>query len=1626
MKGSRRRIVSIGIVFMMLCNFIGFNSIKVNGSLLGAPEQPSGVSAFSTETSVTVNWNSTENAISYNVTLSGDMISTTSTSHTFTNLDPGTEYTFSVQATGLEGDSGFTSPQSIYTLELQVPIIPDTPKNIIAQVTDASVALSWEAIADAVSYNVLFDHVLHVVNNTTFSMTNLEPETEYTYQVQAVGIDGNSDFSDLRTISTLKQIIPIPETVTHITATSTETSVTLIWDSVQNADKYSVIFDNSEFVTSSTGHTFTDLASNTSFTYKIAASNETGQSSYSTEQTIMTKLPKPAVPNGIVYAVTSSSISIIWNSVEYATEYTVMFDGIPTKVLTTTFTQNQMLPNTVHTVQIKASNLTGSSAFSEEKKISTQEEIPLPPTNVSAVSTLTSVVISWTEVEYAKSYLVTLNDIVQTTTSTSITFGQLLPNTIYSYSVKAKNGAGISESSATKTIRTLQPATEVPLTLSIPTSINAVLENDTIIFSWSEIENAAYYEISINGELKKVVSTRFILTDTAPDTIYEYVIRAANNIGKSAFSSPKTIRTNLTAPESPIIAKVTVSDTAMIVTWNKVEHASSYEIILSSTGYDDRIKYSSTNEAVFSELMPDTLYSIKIRAVNRIGSSPYSSFKSFRTPKAIPKAPIIKSVVSNSDSISLTWNPVPGAVSYEVLFNGISYTTGRMTYIVTDLQADTLYAFSVRAINEAGKSLPSVEANIKTRIGEEAITLIGMSTENSVLLDMNEPFILQWNKVNPAASYTVSIQDANSGRNVFVQTTTNRSVVVEDENLPTGNYRVVIKGLSSQNEQVGYLSHRLSILRQITNILTNADISIENSDQFYVTFDPIDRSGVEYVIRIANIADGSEIYQIKTTQNQQLIDSSLFDEGTTFIRLEVEAYQLQQIIAIGSTEFEINGKDIHLERPKMYTFANGTYLLSGKPLTLQWAYEGMIAPDQFAVSIYKDDRLYYTDDNMDIREYIQNGTDNTEFDYSLPNDIFKESGKYMIALRAIKRGYEDSTEALGYLEVVDYNAVTVKTNYYTVNKLEQVSLSGTVLTGNIDDISEYGFLIGDNQLNMTKYTVTEIEENGNFSLLFEPTVELQHYYYRSFVVMKNGEVLTGNIFSYSVIHMQSTEPKIYSVEIVEDSDISGVVKSYSIITDKGTQSLVFIDNDDHLVKYESGYTDIGEKRVWRLERSYKKQGVFIERIYALNPSRISEVYYEHIIVTNNGTPEEFADITTEAIPTEPVEQKSVHFLNFDTSVIATNQETKVWIDGSITCNNDDFIRHIALVDRDTVHTAYKYHWLSGKETSIDVHQQLSIVLASMTQPQEIYVYVELDSKKAEFYKINIIPSSLIIECKPFITVGDEVDLRLYLSSDESEISPVIQTAVITVSNTTVANANGQTLTALKSGQLTIHATYVENGVIMYSDKDIWIYPKIDNVQILIAGNIRAIHQQDFNEISFIKNGSAFCALASVVNSMDLSMTITPLDIINGQRENGETYGSYYDAETESVGKLFANYLFDKGLCNVSQLKYTSFSPGGLAYKIVETITEEQIIIAGMGGTAEKETSSNSFTQTNHYVILNGIRADDNSLWVHVIDSDAENYLSKDRLLRWYDKTNDDIWIPMEYIVSDITELNILN
>ena len=348
-------------------------------STINLPEVKNITATLTDELKISLSWNAVNNVNKYNVYRNGQKIATvTEPAYVDTELSYETQYCYAVTTITSSGESGFSEEVCETTLE---PTSIKVPTNLTAEaISESEIALKWDEVKEAASYNVYQDTKLIATGLTTtmYIVNGLTPETEYCFSITAVNKIAESDKSEKACATTFKEK-PIAPVVTAIATSDSE--ITLTWNEVENALSYKVYQGTEALAIELTETTYTieNLEAETKYCFNVTAVNEIGESEKS-EDACATTLEAPKAPAAPVVTATAdgeSSIILRWDAVENALSYNI-YRGTETlaiELTETTYTIENLEAETTYCFNVTAVNEVGESELSENACATTDKKL---------------------------------------------------------------------------------------------------------------------------------------------------------------------------------------------------------------------------------------------------------------------------------------------------------------------------------------------------------------------------------------------------------------------------------------------------------------------------------------------------------------------------------------------------------------------------------------------------------------------------------------------------------------------------------------------------------------------------------------------------------------------------------------------------------------------------------------------------------------------------------------------------------------------------------------------------------------------------------------------------------------------------------------------------------------------------------------------------------------------------------------------------------------------------------------------------------------------------------------------------------------------------------------------------
>jgi fibronectin type 3 domain-containing protein len=361
---------------------------------------------------------------------------------------------------------------------------------------------------------------------------------------------------------------------------------------------------------------------------------------------------------------------------------------------------------------------------------------PATPTNVKVIPSESKATVSWNPVAGAKSYNIYYTSTpeakaasgkIENATSPYEVTG-LTNGLTYYFTVTAVNAFGESGESPE------QPATPNPGPAP-PIDISTTAGDGQITVNWETVADATSYNIyyGVNPGVTKTTGTKIAnatsplaITGLANGTTYYVVITAENASGESIESSEMSATPSAAPlpPGAPTGVTAAAGDRQATVSWTAVAGATSYNIYFSTSSGVTKTTGTKianvSNPQTVTGLTNGITYYFVVTAVDSTGESKESTEK-YATPSATilpPARPSGVSATPGNSQVTVSWNPVASATSYNIYYSKTSPVTktsgskiSNVTspHVVAGLTNGTTYYFVVTAVGEGGESAESIE-----------------------------------------------------------------------------------------------------------------------------------------------------------------------------------------------------------------------------------------------------------------------------------------------------------------------------------------------------------------------------------------------------------------------------------------------------------------------------------------------------------------------------------------------------------------------------------------------------------------------------------------------------------------------------------------------------------------------------------------------------------------------------------------------------------------------------------------------------------------------------------------------------------------------------------------------------
>jgi len=446
-----------------------------------------------TASSIEISWSAVDGATAYELSRDGGAWANQGTARSYTdeNLDEGEEYCYRVRAR--KGVASGEASEQLCATTLTRPAA--APELSVDGVTSTSIELSWTAVEAADSYALYRGETeVYAGGELSFTDSGLEAGTEYCYTIEAVNEAGVGPRSDPPLCATTAEASELGTPILEI-STFTANSISLSWNTVENAEQYEVFHrmdDESSFtalttVSSGTNYIHESLEPGHHHYYQVRAiSTELGSGAFSNT---VDQLLAPGTPGNFqTISPDSSHIDLSWNAVFGADSYEISRDGGAWvdvgNVLS--WTDDTVEAGTEYCYRVRAVNATGEGP--ESTASCATPPVDGAPANLQALAvSATEINVSWDAVNGAVGYKIRIdsgswNDIGNVTNYQHSGLGV---GTQHCYEVLAYSSGGADGPSA-------GPACVTTLVTGAPANLQATAVSTTEIdVSWSAVSTRA-------------------------------------------------------------------------------------------------------------------------------------------------------------------------------------------------------------------------------------------------------------------------------------------------------------------------------------------------------------------------------------------------------------------------------------------------------------------------------------------------------------------------------------------------------------------------------------------------------------------------------------------------------------------------------------------------------------------------------------------------------------------------------------------------------------------------------------------------------------------------------------------------------------------------------------------------------------------------------------------------------------------------------------------------------------------------------------------------------------------------------------------------------------------------------
>lgn len=273
-----------------------------------------------------------------------------------------------------------------------------------------------------------------------------------------------------------------------------------------------------------------------------------------------------------------------------------------------------------------------------------------------------------------------------------------------------------------------------PSALAAPAGVSTLSGDGQITISWNKVEGATSYNVYFSNlpsvapatatRAGGITATSYVHTALKNNSMYYYIVTAENASGEGLPSGETGARPKATPPAAPTgVAAVSGGD-RITVKWEPVQGAASYTVYFSerpelAKAQGNKVAGITSASYEHTELNKGVMYYYVVTASSGAGESQPSAESGAMLQTLPPATPTGVAAAGGEGKITVRWNAVAGATSYNVYYatgTGTAKAKGKRvsgikttSYRHDDVKKKAMYYYVVTAVNDEGESSASGE-----------------------------------------------------------------------------------------------------------------------------------------------------------------------------------------------------------------------------------------------------------------------------------------------------------------------------------------------------------------------------------------------------------------------------------------------------------------------------------------------------------------------------------------------------------------------------------------------------------------------------------------------------------------------------------------------------------------------------------------------------------------------------------------------------------------------------------------------------------------------------------------------------------------------------------------------------